>query len=114
MKTGCAFFQNPAEGSSVRRTSWLASMLSIVETSAASVGTIPRSTAKAVLAKPVIQVLLYESIVLEVRVCPRDAVDFFHLSGRKLFVRIEAPAAFQQSLPTKNLVNARDAAMKVV
>src|SRR5262249_6412841 len=114
MKTGCAFFQKLAEGSSMRRTSSLACMLSIVETSAASVGTMLRSTAKAVLAKPVIQVLLYEYIVLEVRVCLRDAVDFFHLPGRQLFVRIEAPAAFQQSLPTKNFVNARDAAMKVV
>ena len=39
--------------------------------------------------------LLNELVVGEVRVGLADAVDFFHLAGRQVFVWIQAPSSFE-------------------
>src|SRR4029077_16857605 len=109
-----ALFQKREDGSTVRRTSSLARVLSIVGVSAATAGITLRSTTHSVLAKPIIQMLLYERIVLKMRICLADAVDFFHLPGRKFFLWIETPAPLEQSLPPEDFVNAGNAPVKVV
>ena len=55
-----------------------------------------------------------EGIVVQVRVGGIDAVDLLTLARAETFTRVEAPDAFKQSLPPQHLVQARDAAGKVV
>jgi hypothetical protein len=58
--------------------------------------------------------LCHELVVLQVRVCPAHAVDLVHLSWRQVLVRVETPAAFEESLAAKNFVQSGDAAREVV
>ena len=67
-----------------------------------------------VLAEPSLQISAHKSVVVEMRIGRVDAVDFLLLSRSERFSRVEAPDAFQQPLPVKNLMAPGDDAMKVV
>jgi len=56
----------------------------------------------------------HKIVVLQMRIGGADAIDFVGLAGRKIFVGIEAPAAFEQTLAAQNFVDAGDAAMKMM
>src|SRR5689334_9665272 len=60
--------------------------------------------------EPGIEMFLDEGVVGEMRVEMADAIDFFELAGREIFVRVEAPATFEQALPAQNFVDAGNAA----
>src|SRR5262245_12928251 len=66
------------------------------------------------LAHPSIEIFAHEIIVVQLRIAVIDAINLFHLPGRKIFTRVEAPAARQQSLSTQNLVQAGDATGEIV
>src|SRR5207253_8351884 len=53
-------------------------------------------------------------VVDQLRVGGADPIDFLHLAGTELFVRIEAPQALQQSLAAQDFVTAADHAVEVV
>ena len=58
--------------------------------------------------------LLYKSVVLQVRIRFAYPIYFFDLSGREFFMRIETPSPLEQSLPPQDLMNSRNAAAKLV
>src|SRR5215470_20395509 len=89
-------------------------MLSAVDGVAPAAETTHNITAARVLAKPFIQVLLHKCVVLQMRIRLTDSINFFHLTGRQLLVRVKAPAPCEQSLSTKYFVNTRDAPMKAM
>src|SRR5579864_5398042 len=93
---------------SSRGTSCFANVLSSTAWPVASAGIHPRSPRASALAKPVIQVLLYECVILQMRIRSANPVDFFDLAGRKVFVRIETPASFEQPLTPQDLMNSRN------
>src|SRR5262249_56466789 len=64
--------------------------------------------------EPALQVRAHEGIVVEVRVGRADAIDLLALPGSQRLARVEAPDAFEQSLPAQDFVAARDHAMKAV
>ena len=66
------------------------------------------------LAKPFIKVLLYECVILKMRIGSADAIEFLALTGREFLVRIETPAPFEQALTPQYLMNARNASVKIV
>ena len=45
------------------------------------------------------QISGYEIVIVQMRVSLMDAVNFLHLTRRKVFARIEAPASGEQALP---------------
>jgi hypothetical protein len=53
-------------------------------------------------------------IIVQMRISPTHPINFLHLSGGKLFVRIETPTSQQQSLPSQDLVNTREAPGKLM
>src|SRR5579859_1728497 len=67
-----------------------------------------------VLAKPFIQVLLYEGIIPQMRIRFAHAVDFFHLARGEFLMGIKTPAAFQQALTPQDLMYARNTSTKLV
>src|SRR3984957_1516693 len=114
MKTGRASLQKGRAGSSCSGTSCFAKALSNTACPAASTETQPSSRTTRVLAKPFIQMLLYEGIILQMRIRLAHAVDFFYLSRREFLMRIKTPASFEQTLAPQNLVNAGNASVKLV
>ncbi len=58
--------------------------------------------------------LLYEGIILQMRIRSAHAVDFFHLAWGKFLVGIKTPAAFQQTLTPQDLMYARNTSTKLV
>ena len=64
--------------------------------------------------EPAWQVLGDERVVGEVGMLAADAVDRFALPEAQPFTWIEAPRAFEQTLPAQHLVAAGDAAVEVV
>ena len=64
--------------------------------------------------QPAVEVLLHEVVVDKMRISAADAVDFGGLAGGKILMRIEAPAASEQSLTPQNLVYTGNAAVKSV
>ena len=55
-----------------------------------------------------------EPVVRKMRISGQHAIDFLHLSRTQLLVRIQAPAAGEQPLTSKDLVNPGDAARELV
>ena len=55
-----------------------------------------------------------EAVVGKMPIAGQHAIDGGHLSGAQLLVWIQAPASGKQTLPAKDLVNARDAAGELV
>ena len=43
-----------------------------------------------------------------------DPVNFFPLAGAECFVGIQAPNAFEQTLPSQNFMQTRDAASELI
>src|SRR5262245_363127 len=66
------------------------------------------------LTHPPVEIFPHELIVVHLRIAVIDAINLFHLPGRKVFARVETPAARQQSLSPQNLVQAGDAAGEIV
>src|SRR6478672_2675110 len=64
--------------------------------------------------EPARQVRGDEGVVGEVGVLAADPVDRFALPRAQALARVEAPRAFEQTLPTQHLVAAGNAAVKVV
>src|SRR5262252_9096841 len=59
------------------------------------------------------QILSDEFIVVQARILRADAINLFHLSGRKIFARVKTPSARQQSLPPQNLMQTGDASGEI-
>src|SRR5260370_42642446 len=74
----------------------------------------PGGTTATALAKPFIQVLLYERVILQVRIRFANPVDFFHLARGEILVQIKTPASFEQPLASQNLMNAGNTSTKLV
>src|SRR5262245_39415714 len=66
------------------------------------------------LAHPPVEIFSHEIIVVQAPIAVIDAINLFHLSGRKVFARVETPAARQQSLSAQNLMQAGDATGEIV
>ena len=66
------------------------------------------------LGEPFVEVFLDKDIILKMWVCSANSVNFFGLSGGKIFFRIETPTAFEQPLPPQDFVDPRDAAVEMV
>ena len=66
------------------------------------------------LAQPGIQIFLNEPVIQEMGIIARHPIDLFTLPRRKIFIRIETPSAFEQSLAPQDLVQASDAAMELM
>jgi hypothetical protein len=66
------------------------------------------------LVKPFIKVFLYKMIILQKGIGSANPIDLLGLSRRKVFVRIETPATFKQSLPAENFVNPGNTAAKMM
>jgi len=64
--------------------------------------------------EPGVAVLVDECVVVEVGVGGVDARDFFGLAGAEGFVGVETPNAFEEALAAENLVEAGDAAGKMI
>src|SRR5262245_41673911 len=64
--------------------------------------------------KPPVQTLPHERVVREMRIRGQHAIDFLHLARTEIFVRMEAPTAGEQSLPSQDLVDSGDAARELV
>src|SRR5215468_3971184 len=73
-----------------------------------------RNKHKTDLAKPFIKVLLYEVIVLQVRIESAHAIDFSALPGGEFFVRIKTPASFQKPLAAQNFMDAGNTAAELM
>src|SRR6185369_8303338 len=56
----------------------------------------------------------YKTVVIQIRISRVDTVDFFHLSRREFFVRVETPAALKQALAPQNFMQARDASPETI
>src|ERR1035438_1225776 len=65
-------------------------------------------------AQPIVDVRAHEFVVGQLRIERAHAVDLLGLAGRKLLLRIEAPAAGQQTLAAQNLVDAGNASAELV
>src|SRR5207249_11378606 len=74
----------------------------------------PAPPAPPALSQPLIQMLTNERIVRQMRIPGPHAIDVLHLSHAQILVRIEAPAAGEQPLTAQDLVNAGNAAGKLV
>src|SRR5947207_9152369 len=66
------------------------------------------------LRKPFIKMLLDELVVLQVRICSANPIDFLALSRRKILVGIQAPSAFKQFLTAQNFMDSRNAASEIM
>jgi hypothetical protein len=66
------------------------------------------------LAQPLSQVRGDKLIIMQMRILNIEAVEFRQLPRRKVFARIKAPAAREQTLPPQNLVQPRDAAGEIM
>lgn len=66
--------------------------------------------------QPVLQIFLNKLIVWldKVGICFANAINLFALPRRKVFIRIEAPASFEQTLATEHFVDPWDASLKSV
>src|SRR5687767_423857 len=76
-----------------------------------------KSTEAAIRARstqPAIQALLDERIVGQVRIPRQHAIDLGGLSRAQLLVRVQAPAAGEEPLTPQDLVDARNAAGKLM
>src|ERR1700722_4064615 len=114
MYTGEDARQNCEVGSRFKSTSCLACTLAITELSAAAASLAVNSKIKTVLAKPFIKMLLYECVVLQMRIRPRHAIHLFALAGRKFLLGVETPTPFEQSLAAQDFMDAGDASAKIV
>src|SRR5262245_42656839 len=65
-------------------------------------------------AHPPVEIFAHEVIVVQLRIAVIDAINLFHLPGRKVFARVETPATRQQSLSPQNLVQTGDATGEIV
>src|SRR5579872_1218132 len=116
--------QNSAVGSRFRGTSLAAWTLSITAGSEMAWSDTPGSEPPAItetnsisgtiLAKPFIKVLLYECVILKMRIGTAYPIEFGALTGREFFMRIETPAPFEQPLTPQYLMNTRNASVKTV
>jgi hypothetical protein len=59
-------------------------------------------------------VLLYECVILQMRIGFADAIEFRALTRREILLRIETPAPFEQALTPQYLMNARNTSLKIV
>src|SRR6266478_5255332 len=50
------------------------------------------------LPQPVVQMLANEAVIVQIWISRVHTVDLFHLPRRKVFIRVEAPAALEQAL----------------
>src|SRR5262245_56044051 len=66
------------------------------------------------LAHPPVEIFPHELIIVHLRIAFIDAINLFHLPGRKVFARVETPAARQQSLSPHDRGQPRDAAGRIV
>jgi hypothetical protein len=66
------------------------------------------------LAQPVVQMLANEAVVVQIWICRVDQVNLLHLSARKIFLRLEAPAPLEQSLAPEDFMQSRDASPKMI
>src|SRR6202161_577383 len=114
MKTGRAALQKGKAGSTCSGTSCFAKALSNTACPAASAETQPSSRTTRGLAKPFIQMLLYEDIMLQMRIRVAHAVDFFYLARGEFLMRIKTPASFEQTLAPQEFVNAGNTSVKLV
>ena len=71
-------------------------------------------SAAMLLAYPPVEIFAHEIIVVKLRIAVIDSINLFHLAGRKLFARVETPAARQQSLSAQNLVQTGDATREIM
>src|SRR6266550_5883514 len=106
--------QNSDVGSSCRGTSSVARALSITAWSEAPAMPDTNSISSTILAKPFIKVLLYECVILQMRIGSAHAIEFCALTRRELLLRIETPAPFEQALTPQYLMNARNTSLKIV
>ena len=65
-------------------------------------------------AEPTFEIPRHKIVVAEVGIGSANAVNLLDLAWRSRLVGIQAPAAFQESLATQNLVQACDASRKIV
>src|SRR5579872_3254192 len=116
--------QNSAVGSRLRGTSLAAWTLSITAGSemagSDTAGSEPAAVSETnsisgtILAKPFIKVLLYECVILKMRIGTAYPIEFGALTGSEFFMRIETPAPFEQPLTPQYLMNTRNAYLKAV
>ena len=57
--------------------------------------TVTNIISSAILAKPFIKVLLYECVILKMRIGAAHAIEFRALTGREFLIRVETPAPFE-------------------
>src|SRR6266496_3182477 len=106
--------QKDDTGSSFRGTSRSACTLSTTAGSAANAVTEPRKATIKALAKPIIQMLLHERVILQMWVRSANPIDFLNLARGKVLPRIETPASFEKPLTPQNLMYAGNASAKLV
>src|SRR2546425_2766822 len=56
----------------------------------------------------------HKIVVVQMRIGLVDPVNFFPLAGAECFVGIQAPDAFEQTLPSQNLMQTRDTACELI
>src|ERR1700716_3046936 len=66
------------------------------------------------LPQPVVQMPANEAVIVQRGVCGVDPVDLFHLARRKIFIRVEAPAALEHALAPQDLMKARNASPETI
>src|SRR5688572_32986959 len=64
--------------------------------------------------EPFLEMRCHESIVIEMWIGAHHTIDLFGLAGAERFFWIEAPISNQQTLPPKDLMNARYTACKMI
>jgi hypothetical protein len=64
--------------------------------------------------QPLIASLANKSIIVQMRICGIDPLDFGELTTAEGLVRIQAPGSFQQTLSAQDFVQARDASREIV
>src|SRR5450631_65091 len=114
MYTGRVARQKSDAGSRCSGTSSVAWTLSITAWSKPAAMPETISISSAMLAKPFIKVLPYICVILQMRIGPAYAIEFFALTRREFLLRIETPAPFEQALAPQYLMNARNTSLKIV